>query len=130
MSKEIKLHKSTMIVSETNNKGKIIYANKDFCDIAGYSKDELIGMPHNIVRHHDMPKAAFSDLWKTLKDGKTWKGTVKNSCKNGDYYWVNATAYPVIKKNGKLRFISIRTKPTKKEIEKAQALYKKLKKGE
>ncbi len=124
MSIEIKLKKNMMIVSETNKKGNIIYANKDFCEISGYSKDELIGMPHNMVRHPDMPKLAFKNLWDTLKDGKTWKGIVKNLCKNGDYYWVNATIYPVMKKDGKMKLISVRIKPTKKEIEKAKKLYK------
>lgn len=130
MSKEIKLDKSTMIVSETNKKGLISYVNDDFCKISGFSKDELIGQPHNMVRHHDMPKLAFKDLWKTLKEGKTWKGIVKNFCKNGDYYWVSATAYPVVKKSGMTRLISIRTKPTKKEVEKAKELYKQLKGAE
>ena len=126
MSKEVKLNKSTMIVSETNKKGLITYVNDDFCKIAGFSKDELIGQPHNMVRHHDMPKEAFKDLWKTVQAGKTWKGIVKNFCKNGDYYWVSATAFPVVKKSGKTRLISIRTKPTKKEVENAKELYKKL----
>jgi len=126
MSKEIKLDKSTMIVSETNKKGLITYVNDDFCKISGFTKDELIGKPHNMVRHHDMPKLAFNDLWKTVKAGKTWKGIVKNFCKNGDYYWVSATAFPVIKKSGKTRLISIRTKPTKKEVANAIKLYEKL----
>jgi len=124
MSSEVKLKKDMMIVSETNKKGKIIYANKDFCKISGYSKNELIGMPHSIVRHPDMPSEAFRDLWDTLNRGKVWKGIVKNLCKNGDFYWVNATVYPVVKKDGKMKLISVRIKPTKKEIEKAKNLYK------
>ena len=126
MSKEVKLDKSTMIVSETNKKGLITYVNDDFCNISGFTKDELIGKPRNMVRHHDMPKLAFKDLWRTIKDGKTWNGIVKNFCKNGDYYWVSATAFPVVKKNGKIKLISIRTKPTKKEVENAITLYAKL----
>ena len=127
MSKEITLNKSTMIVSETNKKGIITYVNDDFCKISGYTKDELIGKPHNMVRHHDMPKVAFKGLWNTVKKGDTWNGIVKNFTKNGDYYWVSATAFPVIKKNGKMKLISIRTKPTKKEIAKSEKLYKELK---
>jgi len=115
-----------MIVSETNKKGIITYVNNDFCKISGYSKDELIGNPHNMIRHHDMPKLAFKVLWDTVKRGQTWNGIVKNFCKNGDFYWVNATAFPVIKKNGKMKLISIRTKPTKKEISKSEILYKQL----
>ena len=126
MNSEVVLNRDTMIVSETNTKGKIIYANEDFCTIAGYTKDELIGKPHNVLRHKDMPRAAFKDLWDHMKEGKLWKGLVKNITKDGDYYWVNATVYTVIKRDGEKRLISVRIKPTKKEIEDAIALYKTL----
>jgi aerotaxis receptor len=124
MSREVELDKNIMIVSETDEKGAIIYANEDFCKIAGYSKDELIGKPHNVVRHLDMPKAAFKDLWKTIKEGHVWKGIVKNSTKDGDFYWVRAQAYPVLKANGERRYLSVRTKPTQEEIASAKQLYK------
>ncbi len=124
MSSEIRLGKDTMIVSETSSKGKIIYVNKDFCKISGFSKDELIGEHHNIVRHKDMPKAAFKEMWQTIEKGKTWSGIVKNRCKNDDYYWVRATVYPVTKKNGKQRYISVRVQPTDEEIADAIKLYK------
>ncbi len=127
MSKEIKVNKNIMIVSETDEKGMIIYANDDFCNIAGYSKHELIGKPHNIVRHPDMPKVAFEDLWKTIKSGQAWNGIVKNQAKNGDFYWVNATAYPSKSQDGNLRYISIRVQPTEDEIKNAETLYKTLK---
>ena len=127
MSQEVKLSIDTMIVSETDAKGNIIFANSDFCDIAGYTIEELIGKPHNIVRHKDMAKAAFEDLWKTVQDGKIWNGIVKNKTKNGGYYWVNATAYPSKNEKGELRYISVRIKPTDKEIEDAINLYKTLK---
>lgn len=126
MSQEVKLSKDTMIVSETDAKGNIIYANADFCEIAGYTKQELIGKPHNVVRHADMPKAAFKDLWETVKSGKVWKGIVKNKTKNGGYYWVNATAYPSKRVNGELRYISVRVKPTDDEVNNAIQLYKTL----
>ena len=126
MNDEILLDKKTMIVSETDSKGTIIYANEDFCKIAGYTKDELIGKPHNVVRHNDMPKAAFEDLWKTVQAGKIWNGIVKNKTKNGGYYWVNATAFPSKDNNGNTRYISVRVKPTTKEIKDAQELYKTL----
>ena len=126
MNQEILLDKKTMIVSETDEKGIILYANADFCKIAGYSKDELIGQAHNYVRHEDMPKTAFKDLWQTVQAGNTWNGIVKNKTKSGDYYWVNATAFPSKDSNGKLRYISVRVKPTKEEIENAIALYKTL----
>ena len=127
MAGEVKLEKSTMIVSETDLKGNIIYANENFCTIAGYTKDELIGQPHNIVRHVDMPKAAFADLWATVQANKIWKGIVKNKTKSGDFYWVNATAYKVKKPNGEERYISVRRKPTDDEVSNATSLYKELK---
>lgn len=126
MGIEIKINKNTMIVSETDEKGTIIYANDDFCTIAGYSKDELIGKPHNLVRHADMPKVAFEDLWKTIQSGKVWNGIVKNRTKKGDFYWVNATAYQSKTQDGKLRYISVRVCPTEDEIKSAESLYKTL----
>lgn len=120
---QVYLDKNTIIVSETDEKGKIIYANEDFCKIASYSKDELIGKPHNIIRHPDMPHAAFDDLWKTIKEGKIWKGIVKNLTKEGDYYWVNATVYPSKETSGEIKYISVRVRPTEDEIEKAEKLY-------
>ena len=127
MNNEIKLPKDMMIVSEADEKGVILYANDDFCKIAGFSRDELIGKPHNIVRHKDMPKTAFEDLWKTIKSGNIWHGIVKNNTKNGDYYWVNATAYPSKTVDGNIRYISVRVKPTNEEIANAINLYSKLK---
>jgi PAS domain S-box-containing protein len=126
MSEEVKLSKDTMIVSETDSKGIIVYANSDFCEIAGYTKKELIGQPHNFVRHQDMPKAAFKDLWQTVQSGKVWNGIVKNKTKNGGYYWVNATAYPSKNSKGELRYVSVRVKPTDEEISNAISLYKTL----
>lgn len=120
---EKSLEKNTIIVSQTNEKGEIIFANNDFCKIAGFSLDELIWKAHNIVRHSDMPKWAFEDLWRTLKSGKTWKGIVKNITKDGGYYWVNATAFPSRNSDGTIRYVSVRVKPTKEEIEIAKKLY-------
>lgn len=120
---EKSLEKNTIIVSQTNEKGEIIFANNDFCKIAGFSLEELIGKAHNKVRHSDMPKWAFEDLWKTLKSGKTWKGIVKNRTKDGGYYWVNATAFPSRSSDGTIRYVSVRVKPTKEEIEIAKKLY-------
>lgn len=125
MEKEILLDEAVMIVSETDEKGNIIYANDDFCRVCGYSKEELIGQPHNIVRHKDMPKGAFQDLWNTIKEGKDWRGIVKNKAKNGNFYWVKAYVYSV-EENGSKRYISVRTKPKNKDVEKAESLYKTL----
>jgi len=124
MSKELKLEDKTMIISETDTKGNILYANSDFCTLAGYTKDELIGNSHNLIRHQDMPKETFKDLWKTIRSGKVWKGIVKNITKDGDFYWVNTTAYKVIKSNGEERYISVRVKPTTSQIQIAADLYR------
>ena len=126
LEREVTLSKDTMIVSETDSKGNIIYANADFCEIAGYSKEDLIGKPHNCVRHPDMPRAAFKDLWETIQRGNVWNGIVKNKTKDGGYYWVNATAYPSKNSKGELRYVSIRVKPTEEEVENAINLYKTL----
>lgn len=123
MNKEIIMPEDMIIVTETDANGVIKFANEDFCKIAGYSLEELVGQEHNKVRHEDMPKTAFSDLWKTIKSGKIWKGIVKNKTKDGDYYWVNATAYPSKTPTGELRYISVRVKPTREEIDNALEIY-------
>ncbi|MDP3291659.1 MAG: PAS domain-containing protein, partial [Sulfuricurvum sp.] len=96
MGSEYVLKDTDFLVSQTDEKGNILFANDDFCKIAGYTIDELVGKPHNIVRHADMPKAAFKDLWDTVKSGKIWTGYVKNATKSGGFYWVYATVYPNI----------------------------------
>ena len=121
------LKDNDFLVSQTDDKGIIIFANDDFCKIAGYTIDELVGKPHNIVRHSDMPKAAFKDLWQTIKQGKVWSGYVKNSTKDNGYYWVYATVTPKYDANtDSTSYISCRRKPSKKEIEEATKLYKTL----
>lgn len=111
------------LVSKTDTKGIITFANKDFVEICGYSEKELIGTNHNIIRHPDMPAIAFEVMWKTLKRGMPWRGIVKNRCKNGDYYWVDAKVVP-IKKNGEIvGYMSVRTCPTREDVEAAQAAY-------
>ena len=117
------------ILSTTNLKGAITYINKDFLNISGFTKDELIGKNHNIIRHPDMPSAAFESLWTEVKAGKPWMGIVKNRCKNGDHYWVDAFVMP-INKDGKVEeYQSVRFKPLPEYIERAEPIYKKLKDG-
>ena len=127
MSKEIVLDDYAFLVSETDEKGIIIFANDDFCKIAGYGIDELIGKPHNTVRHPDMPKAAYEDLWKTVKSGKSWKGFVKNRTKSGKHYWVFATVFPFTSCDGSKGYISCRRMASQNEIDKYEELYKKMK---
>ncbi|WP_368030214.1 PAS domain-containing protein [Arcobacter sp. s6] len=126
MEKEIILDDFAFLVSETDEKGIIIFANDDFCKLAEYSVDELIGKPHNIVRHKDMPKAAFKDLWDTVKKDQVWSGYVKNATKSGNYYWVFATVFPTITSDGKKGFLSCRRKATTEEINEHIPIYKEL----
>ncbi|MEA1916767.1 MAG: PAS domain-containing protein [Campylobacterota bacterium] len=123
--KEYVLKTDDFLVSQTDEKGVILFANDDFCKIAGYEIDELVGKPHSIVRHKDMPRAAFKDLWDTVKSGKIWSGYVKNATKDGGFYWVYATVYPMYGNDRKAKtYMSCRRKPSKKEINDAQELYK------
>ncbi len=125
--KEYVLKSDDFLVSQTDAKGIILFANDDFCKIAGYTIDELVGKPHNIVRHRDMPKAAFKDLWETVKSGKIWTGYVKNSTKDGGFYWVYATVYPMYDETRQAQtYLSCRRKPSSQEIQEAEALYKTL----
>lgn len=100
--------------------------NEDFIKMSEYTKKELEGKPHSILRHYDMPKSAFEDLWRTVQSGKTWNGIVKNKTKNGNYYWVNATVYNSKIPDGRNRIISVSVKPTAGEIRNAIELYKNL----
>ena len=108
------------IISKTDIKGNITEVNDIFCEISGYEREELIGQPHNIVRHPEMPSAAFEDLWKTIKNKEIWRGKVKNKSKNGDSYFVNTTVYPLIDVDSKeiLEFMSVRFLITEDELEK------------
>ncbi len=122
------LKNDDFLVSQTDERGVILFANDDFCKIAGYTIDELIGKNHNIVRHPDMPKVAFKDLWDTVKQDKIWRGYVKNKTKDGGFYWVFATVYPMYDEIRRARtYLSCRRKPSAQEINEAQALYKTLK---
>ncbi|WP_419769850.1 MAG: PAS domain-containing protein [Candidatus Marinarcus sp.] len=126
MNNETILTDDAFLVSETDEKGIITFANDRFCEIAGYTLEELMGKPHNIVRHKDMPKAAFKDLWTTVKKGEVWTGYVKNATKEGGYYWVYATVFPFESCNGNPGYLSCRRKASQQEIDKATALYKTL----
>ncbi|MDX4039984.1 PAS domain-containing protein [Aliarcobacter skirrowii] len=129
-NKEKILDDYAFLVSETDEKGVIRFANRDFCTIAEYEIEELIGKPHNIVRHKDMPKVAFKDLWETVKKGNIWTGYVKNATKNGDFYWVFATVYPFISCDGTKGYLSCRRKASRDEIEKMSKIYEELIKQE
>jgi aerotaxis receptor len=117
------------IVSSTDLQGNINYANPYFIEVSGFTEQELIGAPQNIVRHPDMPAEAFADLWHTIKGGMPWTGLVKNRCKNGDFYWVLANVTPVIEQGRPVGYLSVRTKPTTEQIRLADGLYREIKAG-
>jgi len=122
-NEEYVLRECAAIVSRTNLKGVITDCNDEFIEASGFSRDELIGQPHNLVRHPDVPPAAFRDLWDTVRRGRPWVGIVKNRRKNGGFYWVHASVTPLPTGDG---YSSVRTKPTNDEIASAEALYKRL----
>ncbi len=117
------------VVSKTDLKGMISYVNPYFCEIAGYTEKESLGQPHNFVRHPDMPSEAFADLWDTLKKGRPWTGYVKNRCKNGDYYWVEANATPIRENGQVVGYMSVRSKPARVQVEAASKLYQDIREG-
>jgi len=118
------------ILSETDDKGVILYANQLFCDIAGYKIDELIGEPHNIVRHPDMPRIAFKGLWDDIQTKGFWTGIVKNLRKDRAFYWVHATVLRRVKSNGEVTYLSVRRVPDRSEVESCITLYAQLKSAE
>jgi len=126
---EIELSDTETIVSTTDLQGNITYANTYFIAISGYTEEELIGAPQNILRHPDMPVEAFADMWATIRSGRSWTGMVKNRCKNGDAYWVMANATPVMENGKAVGYMSVRTKPTRAQITAAAELYRNLKAG-
>ncbi len=126
---EVPFPKGHYIVSRTDLKGIITYVNDTFVEISGFTRDELIGKNHNVIRHPDMLPDAFEWLWKTVKQGRPWRGMVKNRCQNGDYYWVDALIVPVMKGGEITGYMSVRTEPTRQQVADAEAFYQRLKEG-
>ena len=116
--------------SKTDIHGNITYVNRDFINISGFSEDELVGSPQNIVRHPDMPVEAFADLWRTIRSGKAWTGLVKNRCKNGDHYWVEAHVAPIVENNEVVGYTSVRDKPSREQVRAADGAYRAIKAGD
>jgi len=123
-NQEVTYGENELLVSKTDIKGRITYCNAAFAVLAGFSETELLGQPHNIVRHPEMPEAAFKDLWDTVNKGDEWHGIVKNRCKNGDHYWVDATVTPSFDADGNIiGFMSVRRNPSRQQIQDAENLY-------
>lgn len=127
--REFEFPHDATLMSTTDTQSHITYTNAAFIQASGFDAEDLEGQPHNIVRHPDMPREAFADMWATLKAGKSWSALVKNRRKDGDHYWVRANATPVIR-NGKLAgYMSVRTQPAREEIAKAEAIYRNFREG-
>ena len=112
-----------LLMSTTDASGRITHCNAAFSRVSGFTPQELIGQPHNLVRHPDMPPEAYRDLWATIGHGRSWTGLVKNRRKNGDHYWVRASVTPIMEHGKPKSYMSVRVKPTREEIDAAQALY-------
>lgn len=130
LDEEVPFPEGKLIVSRTNLQGIITHCNQSFIEMSGFSEQELIGEPHYILRHPDMPAVAFKDLWDTIQTGKKWHGYVKNLRKDGCYYWVYATVIPNVRDNQIVSYTSVRRKPSRKVVENCIALYADLKQKE
>jgi PAS domain S-box-containing protein len=127
LARETILNLDDILISITDPRGVITFANETFCRIAEYSYEELLGKPHNIIRHPDMPKTAFEDLWAVLKSKQMWQGFVKNKTRAGGFYWVKATVFPCLDSKGEIKgYISVRARPEREAIDRAVSAYRKL----
>jgi len=127
--REYVLRDDATLMSTTDVQSHIEYANGAFVEASGFTREQLRGQPHNLVRHPDMPREAFADMWATLKGGEPWTGLVKNRRQNGDHYWVRANATPVVRDGKHLGYMSVRTKATREEVAAAEALYRDIREG-
>ena len=111
------------LVSTTDLQGRILYCNPAFIEVSGYIREELLGQPHNMIRHPDMPEEAFRDMWQTIESGQPWSGLVKNRRKNGDHYWVMANVTPLLDGDRPVGYMSVRTLPDRQQVSEAETLY-------
>lgn len=126
MESEYILGPDQILLSATDTTSRITFANSSFFEASGFTEDELIGQPHNKIRHADMPKTAFADLWDTIKKGKMWQGYVKNKTKSGGFYWVKATVFPCYQGEQLIGYLSVRVKAETHRIEQAKDIYSRL----
>ncbi len=129
IDQEVTFKQDQELVSTTDTRGIITYANDIFCKVAGYELSEMVGKNHNLVRHPDMPKAAFKDLWTHIAAGRPWQGIVKNRCKDGRYYWVDAFVTPIYQGSELIGYQSVRVQPKAEQVERAKLFYKELNQG-
>jgi aerotaxis receptor len=117
----------SVIISQTDLDGVITFANRKFCEVSGYTAKELVGKPHSIIRHPEMPKIIFEKMWNTISTGHTWNGLVKNMRKDGQYYWVDTEILPILDENQKLTgYIASRKPASRKTIEENETTYRKM----
>ena len=127
--REYVIEDDSYLISRTDLKGRITYVNPAFIEVSGFSHEELVGAPHSIVRHPDMPEAAFADLWQTVEAGKSWEGLVKNRRKNGDHYWVHASVTPILEGGEIQGYASVRVKATAEACQQAEQAYALMREG-
>lgn len=124
IDEEVPFPEGKLIVSRTDTVGNITHCNKAFLEMSGFAVYELIGKPHHILRHPDMPSAAFKDLWDTVNQGTKWRGYVKNLRKDGTFYWVYAVVVPNVRNGVIVGFVSVRRKPSRTKVNESAELYK------
>lgn len=126
MDQEFDYPADELLMSTTDSQGRITHCNAAFERVSGYTMQELMGQPHNLVRHPDMPPEAFKDMWSTIGHGRSWKGLVKNRRKDGSFYWVVAHVTPIVHQGRPVGYMSVRAKPTRAQVQSAEALYAQL----
>ena len=121
------IYEGSVIISQTDLDGTIVYANKMFCEISGYKSEELVGQPHSMLRHPDMPKSVFAKMWQTIQSGQMWNGLIKNLRKDGLYYWVDSEILPVYDDDNNMTgYIAARKPASRKNILEVQENYNKM----
>ena len=125
----VHIPRDATLMSTTDPDSRVTYANEAFLAVSGFCREELVGEPHNLVRHPDMPEAAFADMWATLRAGLSWSALVKNRSKSGDHYWVRANATPVRREGRLVGYLSVRTCPGDEEVAHAETAYQALREG-
>lgn len=131
VDEEFRFEDEGVLVSQTDLEGVITYVNRNFREISGYAYDEVVGKPHSIVRHPDMPRATFAKMWDTIQSGQVFNGTIKNMRKDGRYYWVDLEILPIKNEEGQITgYISVAREASRKDIEENEELYQRMKEAE
>ena len=123
------VHDEDVLISRTDAKGRITFVSTDFCRISEFDPEEMVGKPHNLIRHPDVPPALFADLWATIQGGRPWSGIVKNRARSGNYYWVEANVTPLMRSGQIVGYLSVRRKPTAQQKDEAKPMYARLSAG-